>query len=308
MRIAIIDLGTNTFNLLIVEKINSSQYKILLNTKEGVKLGEGGINRRFITEAAAQRGIDAIKRHYDRMAEFKPDKIVAFATSAIRDAENGLDFAHKLKSLFNLDINIIDGEKEAELIYLGIKQTLKFSAKRFIILDIGGGSNEFIIADDNGILWKHSFPLGMARLLDRFKPSNPITPSEISDIEKFLEPELSLLFANIEKFKPEVFVGASGSFDSFILMLANEGLVNHTAGDNSHYLPLEIFNKLYQRLINSTTEERDNMKGLEPVRRDMIVLAAIFVNFVFKKAGFQTIYQSAFSLKEGAVWEIINQE
>jgi exopolyphosphatase / guanosine-5'-triphosphate,3'-diphosphate pyrophosphatase len=305
MQIAIIDLGTNTFNLLIAEKTGINSYNILLNTKEGVKLGEGGINRRYITEAAAQRGIDAIGRHYERMTPYKPDKIVAFATSAIRDAENGMDFAKTIKDRFNLDINIIDGNKEAELIYLGVKQTLPFTGKKFIILDIGGGSNEFIIADDNGVLWKRSFPLGMARLLDRFKPSDPITPDEIKAIEVYLEPELSELFEKINELKPEIFVGASGSFDSFVLMLSNEGLLNHKNGDISHYLPLDIYLKLHHKLINSTAAERDQMKGLEPVRRDMIVLATIFVNFVLNRTKLINIFQSAYSLKEGAVWEMI---
>jgi exopolyphosphatase / guanosine-5'-triphosphate,3'-diphosphate pyrophosphatase len=306
MRIAIIDLGTNTFNLLIAEKTGNNSYSILLNTKEGVKLGEGGINRRYITEAASQRGIDAIARHYDRMKPFNPDKIVAFATSAIRDAENGAEFANRLKTKFNLKINIIDGDKEAELIYLGVKQTLTFTGKRFIILDIGGGSNEFIIADDNGILWKQSFPLGMARLLDRFKPSDPITSIEIKAIEEYIEPELAELFEKIDAYKPDIFVGASGSFDSFILMLSNEGLLNHVNGDIGHLLPLEIFQKLHQKLIQSTIAERDQMNGLEPVRRDMIVLATLFVNFVLQKSGLTTVYQSAYSLKEGAIWEMIN--
>jgi exopolyphosphatase / guanosine-5'-triphosphate,3'-diphosphate pyrophosphatase len=306
MRIAIIDLGTNTFNLLIAEKTENNSYRILLNTKEGVKLGEGGINKRYITETSAQRGIDAIARHYERMIPYKPDKIVAFATSAIRDAENGAEFANTLKEKFNLTINIIDGDKEAELIYLGVKQTLPFTGKRFIILDIGGGSNEFIIADDNGVLWKRSFPLGMARLLDRFKPSDPITSSEIKTIEEYLDPELSELFEKVDEYKPEIFVGASGSFDSFILMLSSEGLLTHQNGDISHILPIEIFHVLHRKLIHSTSLERDQMKGLEPVRRDMIVLATIFVNFVLNRIGVNTVYQSAYSLKEGAVWEMMN--
>lgn len=308
MRVAIIDLGTNTFNLLIAEKKEPAGYTILLNTKEGVKLGEGGINKRFITEAAAKRGIDAIARHYERMAPYKPDKIIAFATSAIRDAKNGSAFAQSLKDKFGLQINVIDGDKEAELIYLGVKQTLQFTNKRFIILDIGGGSNEFIIADDNGILWKKSFPLGMARLLDRFKPSDPILPSEIVEIEKYIDNELLLLFEKIKELKPEIFVGASGSFDSFVKILSNEKLLNTDIPQTSYLLPIEIFRTLHTKLVQSTSAERDQMKGLEPVRRDMIVLATIFVNFILEKTGFKTVYQSAYSLKEGAVWEMMIDE
>jgi exopolyphosphatase/guanosine-5'-triphosphate,3'-diphosphate pyrophosphatase len=308
MRIAIIDLGTNTFNLLIAEDNKEGEFSILLNTKEGVKLGEGGIHKKFITEAAMQRGIDAVSRHYQRMKSFAPEKVIAYGTSMIRDAQNGMEFVAILKDKFGLQVNIIDGNKEAELIYHGVKQTLPFSNKRFIILDIGGGSNEFIIADDNGILWKRSFPLGMARLLEKFRPSDPITPEEIRNIEKYFNDELPELFENINKYNPEIFVGASGSFDSFVLMLSNEGILDHKQGEISHILPLEVYLALHHKLISSTSAERVQMKGLEPVRRDMIVLATLFVNFVLAKTGMTTIYQSSYSLKEGAVWEILNSK
>jgi exopolyphosphatase/guanosine-5'-triphosphate,3'-diphosphate pyrophosphatase len=147
----------------------------------------------------------------------------------------------------------------------------------------------------------------MARLLDRFKPSDPITASEIKTIEKYLESELTELFEKVNELKPEIFVGASGSFDSFIQMLSMEGLLTHQNGDISHILPIETFHRLHEKLIHSTSAERDQMKGLEPVRRDMIVLATIFVNFVLTRIGLNTVYQSAYSLKEGAVWEMINK-
>jgi len=307
MQIAILDLGTNTFNLLIAESNGAGGYKILLNVKEGVKLGEGGINRKFITETAFQRGLDAIERHFERMKQFRIDKIKAFATSAIRDAANGKEFTDALRQRFNLDIGVISGDKEAELIYTGVKQTLPFHDKRFIILDIGGGSNEFIIGDDSQILWKRSFKLGMARLLEMFKPSDPITQEEIVKVEVYLKEELTELFEQVNYFRPEVFIGASGSFDSFVAMLALKKELNHKSGDVFHEIPVEVYQHLHRRLIESTKKERDNMEGLEPVRRDMIVLATIFVNFVLRETGLQTIYQSAYSLKEGAVFDMIKE-
>ena len=304
MQVAILDLGTNTFNLLIAESFDGNRYDILLNTKEGVKLGEGGINKKYITEAAFQRGIDAIGRHYGRMSQFKVDQVKAFATSAIRDAANGKDFTDALRTRFGLEISVISGDKEAELIYLGVKQTLPFTGKRFMILDIGGGSNEFIIANDSQILWKRSFKLGMARLLERFNPSNPILPNEIANVEHYLKDELQELFQAVNQHQPEVFVGASGSFDSFVAMLSFHGNLKHNNGDVFHEIPYNIYQKLHNLLILSTKDERDKMEGLEPVRRDMIVLATIFVNFVLRETGLKTIYQSAYSLKEGAVFEM----
>lgn len=305
MKVAVLDLGTNTFNLLIASSENGSTYDILLNTKEGVKLGEGGINSKVITEAAFQRGLAAIERHYERMSRYKIDKIVAFATSAIRDAANGADFANELKKRHNLDITVISGDKEAELIYQGVRQTLPFDDKKFLLLDIGGGSNELIIADNHHIFWKRSFKLGMARLLDRFKPSDPITTEEIKTVEIYLKTELAELFEMVKQHRPEVFVGASGSFDSFVAMLISKGMMRPSESKIFHEIPWKVYQKLHSELIHSTKVQRDKLEGLEPVRRDMIVLATIFVNFVLIQIGLKTIYQSAYSLKEGAVFELL---
>jgi exopolyphosphatase / guanosine-5'-triphosphate,3'-diphosphate pyrophosphatase len=302
MRIAVIDLGTNTFNLLIAE-VEGKNYKVIFGTKEGVKLGEGGINRKIITAAAFQRGVQTISRYVGFINQYKVDKIIALATSAIRDAANGPEFEETLKNRFNLNITTISGDKEAELIYYGVRQTLPFLDKRFLILDIGGGSNEFILADNGKIFWAKSFKLGMARLLEQFKPSDPITKEEIDKLETFLKQELTEFFDQVVSFKPEIFIGASGSFDSFVAMLAAEKQFNN--GDTFNHIPLDIYKRLHQKLLASTRADRNNMAALEPVRRDMIVLASIFVNFVLKETGLQIMYQSAYSLKEGALYEAI---
>jgi exopolyphosphatase / guanosine-5'-triphosphate,3'-diphosphate pyrophosphatase len=306
MRIAVIDLGTNTFNLLIAE-VEGKSYKTIFGTKEGVKLGEGGINRKVITDAAFQRGINTIARYHDLINQYKVDKVIALATSAIRDAANGNEFEETLKNRFNLTISTITGDKEAELIYYGVRQTLTISQKRFLILDIGGGSNEFILADDQKIFWARSFKLGMARLLEQFNPSDPITAKEINDMEAYLKEELIELFDQVSRFNPEIFIGASGSFDSFVSMLATENQLEHINGNVFNHIPLDIYEHLHQKLIQSTRTQRDHIPGLEPVRRDMIVLASIFVNFVLKETKLQTMYQSAYSLKEGALYEAISK-
>ena len=189
---------------------------------------------------------------------------------------------------------------------MGVKQTLPFLNKRFLLLDIGGGSNEFIIADGENIFWKRSFKLGMARLLEKFKPSDPITTEEIVSIETYLNEELTELFEQVNQYKPQIFIGASGSFDTFVNMLASEGLLAHQEGDIFHAIPLVAYQYLHDKLIHTSKDERAKMSGLEPIRRDMIVLASIFVNFVLNQTGIKNIYQSAYSLKEGAVFEMMN--
>ena len=193
MKIAVIDLGTNTFNLLIVEKDNIGGYKKLSSNRIPVKLGEGTINKGFIADIPFKRGITALKEYSKIIKEQKIETVVALATSAIRTAKNGLDFVAKAKSEAGIDVEVIDGNREAELIYFGNRQAVKMDNNLSLIMDIGGGSTEFIIATKDTILWKQSFMLGAARLLELFNPSDPISDIESKKLNNYFDEQLKPL-------------------------------------------------------------------------------------------------------------------
>ena len=160
MRIAVIDLGTNTFNLLIVEVNSDKTYSHVFQTKISVKLAEGGMNEGVIAEIPFQRGMAAFKTHFETTKKYKVDKVFAFATSAIRSTKNGQLFVEQAKEETGIDIQIISGDREAELIYYGVHSAVEMDDDASLIIDIGGGSTEFIIANKNRIFWKQSFLLG----------------------------------------------------------------------------------------------------------------------------------------------------
>jgi exopolyphosphatase/guanosine-5'-triphosphate,3'-diphosphate pyrophosphatase len=308
MRAAVLDLGTNTFNLLIAEKNSVNGFKILYNNKIPVKLGEGGINTGIIIQPAYIRGINAINEHFKTISQFKVDKIRAYGTSALRTADNGKQFIEEIKSNTGIEVDIISGELEAEFIYYGIRQTIKMNSDKYLILDIGGGSNEFIIANNKEIFWKKSYPLGIARLIEKFKPSDPINTTEIDSIHNYLEMELRDLFEEVRKANIITLIGASGSFETFVAMIAK--MDNFTSQSAMFPGSVEIkeddFENLYQILLHSTESQRRDMKGLEPLRIEMIVLAIYFVRFVLKSTNIRKIIQSNFALKEGAVINLLN--
>ena len=308
MRIAIIDMGTNTFNLLIAEATENNRYKILFKDKAGVKLGKSGINNKIITPEAFERGIKAISQLMQSIKKYDTDKLVATATSGIRSTENGKEFVHAIENRFGIKIQIISGDEEAELIYRGVKQAIKFNNHNALILDIGGGSNEFIIANSSGLLWKHSFKLGMARLLDMFNPSNPISKEEIKKVEQYIDSELELLYETFKKYQPEKLIGCSGTFDSFrsMIIAKNGGIPEIIKKQNFYNIDLTDYAILHKELLQSTLEERTNMKGLDLVRVEMIVLASIFVNFIIRKFKIKSLTQSAFAIKEGMADKILN--
>jgi len=309
MRIAIIDLGTNTFNLLIADVSDNQSYNILLETKNAAKLGKGGINNRTITPEAMQRGIDALHQHLRTIADYSVDKVVCIATAAIRSASNGQEFVKRVKDEVGLDINVIDGQKEAQLIFDGIKQVMPLGKEKVMVLDIGGGSNEFVIANNEGVFWKHSFDLGVARLLDKFAPANPITQAEIDTIEAYFRTELQLLFDALKQYPVKTLIGSSGSFDTVSAMIA---AIHHPHLDmsklTSYHIHLNHFLELHQVYLKSTVEERTKMERMDPARVEMIVLASLFINFVVRECNIANIWQCSFALKEGAIWQLIRNQ
>lgn len=307
MPVAILDFGTNTFNLLIAEK-NGKSFKVLYDGKEPVKLGKGGINKGIITPEAMERGFSAIANHMKTIESFGVNEIRAFATSAMRNAANGKEFVKQVKDQFGFRTRIIDGDEEAALIFGGIRESVDFSSETAMIMDIGGGSVEFIICNGEGIFWKRSFELGMARIIEKFNISDPITKNEISSLEIYYEAELNALFEQAERYHPSLLVGASGTFDTLAAMAKHRFGSQSTDNSSSKEITLTQFRELHELLLQSTAEVRMKMPGMEPVRVDMIVPAVIFINFVCNKCNLRTISQSRYSLKEGAMARMVNHK
>jgi exopolyphosphatase/guanosine-5'-triphosphate,3'-diphosphate pyrophosphatase len=301
--IAILDFGTNTFNLLIAER-KDRQFSIVHTSKQPVKLGRGGIQVNRISPDAFERGFVAIHNHMETIRKFEVKEIRAFATSAIRNASNGKQFVEEVRKRFGFRVRVIPGEREAELIYKGVRQAVELTSRKTLILDIGGGSNEFILCNNKGIIWKHSFELGMARIIELFELSDPITHEEIQAIEAYFRHELQLLFEVARKEKPRMLVGASGTFDTlYAIMRHRSGLVADEG--HSHPIPMGEFRKIHRLLLRSTLAERKVMPGMEPVRVEMVVAAVIFINFVIRECNIKQLYQSEFALKEGVISELV---
>lgn len=307
MKIAIIDLGTNTFNLLVVDVNPDKTYTTIFQTKISVKLGEGGISKGFIADAPFDRGIEALKTYRKTIDGYGVAKVFAVATSAIRGASNGQAFVQKAHEETGITINVISGEQEAETIYYGVRDAVVMNDSNSLIIDIGGGSTEFVIANKDKILWKQSFLLGVARLLELLKPSDPITDEEIDQCEDYLRKELQPLFDALKQYPVHELIGSSGSFDSIAEMVAHKFYTPSLLEDKTEFtFNLEHCKVIHQMILKSTFEERFNMKGLVAMRVDMIVISSILVNFVISSFAIKQMRLSTYSLKEGVLSEILN--
>lgn len=308
MRLAVIDCGTNTFNLVIVEGTSATDYRPVYKTRVPVKLGESAINQGYILEAAFTRGLHALHEFQQLIQAQGVKEVLAFATSAIRDASNGALFVREAAERFGLHIQVIDGQREAELIYLGVRAAVQMDSNTALIVDIGGGSTEFILASAQGMLWKESFRLGAARLLEKFKPSDPIMPEEITAMNDYLRVELQPLFEAVAAHPPRELIGSSGAFDSLVEMIHGErGGEPLTDSKTDYLVASDDYHAISDLVKRSSLLERRQIRGLVPMRVDMIVISCVIVDFVLQQTGLERLRVSTFSLKEGALVEVLSK-
>ncbi|MEY4572172.1 MAG: hypothetical protein RLZ10_1398 [Bacteroidota bacterium] len=292
-RKAVIDLGTNTFNLLIAELIEG-KWRRVHSEKDGVALGMGGINQKMITDDAMDRAEKALLHFKEVAHSFGVQEIKAIGTSAIRDAKNQHDFVERIRTNVGIDINVISGDEEADYIYQGVRKTIDFE-KPSLIMDIGGGSTEFILANEFGIIQKVSLNIGVSRIFQLFSFSDPVNSNEVKLLEEWLEEQSQGFFDQLEVKR---LIGASGSFETFYELIHNETIPSLDAAIN---LPFSEFYNELDTLIYSTQAERDINPWIVPIRKKMAPFAAIKTKWVIDKLGITETYLSPYSLKEGAL-------
>jgi exopolyphosphatase/guanosine-5'-triphosphate,3'-diphosphate pyrophosphatase len=305
-KIAIIDMGTNTFHLLIAEE-EGKGFNIILRDRLAVKLGMGGINDGIITEAAIHRALVAMQSFKNTLDQHLVNKVYAFGTSAMRNAKNSHEVTQKIKSVTGIDINIISGDEEAQYIYLGVKAALDMGTETNLIVDIGGGSIEFIIANQEKVFWKRSFEIGAQRLLEKYQKHDPIINPEIIALNALFDRELSPLFEEIEKYKPTVMVGSSGTFDTLSDIFCIKHDIHKSFEEIETPLTLEGFYEIYKDLITRNRASRMLIPGMIEMRVDMIVVACCLVRYLLEKYSFSRIRVSTYSLKEGVLSYLTEQ-
>ncbi|MEM9052834.1 MAG: phosphatase [Bacteroidota bacterium] len=306
MKVGIIDMGTNTFNLLIAELDNKGGYKPVYRSKVGVKLGEGSFEKKYITEAAMQRSFLALEAQISAIKNQYCDKVLAFATSAVRGASNATDYVQKVKDLYGINIHVIDGDREASMIYNGVQLSGALIKDNVLIMDIGGGSTEFIVANDEEILWKKSYELGVSRLLEKFKPEDPITQSTLDDLESHIGEQIAEVFEAVNSENVTTMIGSSGSFDTFSDVISKrKGDYEDKVKLTSRDFDREALDIHLDELVHSSRMEREAMDGMVAMRLNMIVMSAVLVRYVLKYTMIETVKLSKYSLKEGVLFEVL---
>lgn len=295
-KIAIIDIGTNTINLLVVNKY-AKTYQVLHTERTGVGLGHGGMNKSLITNSAFNRGLNCLTKYKKTCTDQKVKSIYAFGTSMLRQAKNAKTFIESVKKATNINIQILNGDEEANLIYNGIKLGYDFHEKS-VVMDIGGGSTEFILADKNGMIDKVSLNIGVARINQLFNFNQTLSSCDINSIEKFLQVKIG---NRLNSYRANQLIGASGSFKTFFELTTKKKFDNtlfHKIGINS-------INSTLDKVITSSYQERVNNPHILNLRSELLAISAVKTKWVLNKLKCKEVIVSPNSIKEGVIFRPI---
>ena len=295
-RTAVIDLGTNTFHLIIAEIDALGEINVLFQKRYYVMLAEESIE--YIGKAAFTRALDAMQFFAVHIALFKPSKTIACGTAALRTAKNAPEFMRIVKQTTGIDISIISGDEEAKLIYEGVRKACEGIQQQSLIMDIGGGSVEFILCDAHKILWAQSFPIGVAVLKNKFHQHEPILAAEIADIKQYLYETLAPLRAALQQHPSHHLIGASGTFDileaNYVKQREKPHFSTLSVADSKHFSA---------RILPMTLAERIADTSIPDTRCVLIPVAMVLIDTIIELADIQTIGISSYAMKEGVLME-----
>jgi exopolyphosphatase/guanosine-5'-triphosphate,3'-diphosphate pyrophosphatase len=312
MRLAAIDLGTNSFHLVIAEAKPNGSFRVVASEKEMVRLGESGADMKLLTEEAMERGIACLRRFKAIIAARKVKAIRAIATSAIREAGNRDVFLRRARAEVGISIDIISGFEEGRLIYLGVLQALPFFAKRTLTLDIGGGSTEYVIGERGAVKYITSLKLGAIRLTKKYGLAERPTPHAIENARKHIIGELTPSAREIKKRKFEITAGSSGTIQAVAAIIAamRTGLSNSQALsvrlNNFTFTYGEVKNVVRKVLLADSTSERKRIQGLDEKRADIIIAGALILEESMRLLGIKELTVSSYALREGVIYDYVH--
>ena len=298
-KIGAIDVGTNTFHLLIVKwDTQIHQFEEVIRKRFFVKLGAKDLYH--IDAKAYDRGLNAMIDFAKLLKEHQVEEVKAYGTSAIRNADNADQFILDIKSKTGIAIQKISGDKEAELILKGTKLSIPLDKQPILIMDVGGGSVEFIIANKDEMYYAQSFKVGVAVLKKLFHQSEPIETQQTTQLKQYLNDILHPLLNKINELKPNLLVGASGTFDVLAAALPNNKISNSACLLDTNQIGAFINN-----IQSKTMVERKLLEVIPDSRADFIVVGLLLIDFVWNLAEFKDLVVTKYSMKEGILQEMM---
>ena len=296
MRLGVLDVGSNTVHLQVVDAHPGARPSPATNQKVELRLHEYLNISGEITPEGVELLETAIADAITHAKEFKTEEILAFATSAIRDAKNGKEILQEINKKFDIDLQVLSGDDEARMTFLAVRRWLGWSSGRLLVLDIGGGSLEIALGDDESAEATVSLPLGASRLTREYLTSDPYTLKEIKALESYvIESVKSSVPEDIMEHIADHFVATSKTFRT----LARLG--EHWFDDNPKYLKINSLTKMIPKLQAMSNKERAELPGVSQSRARQIVAGAIVARTTMERLHINELEICPWALREGIV-------
>ena len=306
MRIAAIDIGTNSIHMIVVQVRADLSFEVVDREKDMVRLGAGGLDGKRLTDSSMAAGLQTLSK-FKRIAEsHKVDEIIAGATSATREAENGGDFIAEVDRRTGIKIRVITGTEEARLIHLAAAYGVDVGSSRACVIDIGGGSVEVTLGTAATMQTGRSFKTGVIRLSERYVKSDPLARRDERRLVKHINREMGEYLSEIAGRGFERVIGTSGTILSLgALALTSEGAV---VGDlRNRRVGARSIHRLRNRIVDADIEERLQMPGLDPRRADLSVAGAVLIDTILRKIEAEELTLCDLALREGLVLDYIQK-
>jgi exopolyphosphatase/guanosine-5'-triphosphate,3'-diphosphate pyrophosphatase len=306
--VAAIDIGTNSFHLVIARPAENNRFEILDREKEVVRLGSGSGDMKILQPDAIERGVATLAR-FRRIADSFGAEIHAVATSAVREAENRAEFLDAVFRNVGMAVEVISGVEEARLIHLGVLQSVPVFDQQVFAVDIGGGSTEFVVAKGGDVFDARSLKVGSIRITDRFFRKEPVKKKAISDARTFIRSYLApvrRMVATHDGF--EVVVGSSGTILNVAEMVkARRGEEPGRQRGNATFTAEELGEVIDDLASHPRAKDRESVPGLDPRRADIILGGVLLLEQVFQTLGIEEMVVSDFALREGVLFDIFRR-
>jgi len=292
------DLGTNTFLLLIAE-MDGGKVRPLLERETVVRLGKGLQKEGLISEASMWRGWETLSEYLALCREWGVQRVFAVGTSALREAKNTVDFLQTIQEKLDLTVEVISGEEEAYLSYTAVARDLDNNETSIMVIDVGGGSTELIRGRGDRILEWVSLPLGLVRFTERFLISNPVRPEEYHAMEREIRGQLDRLPPSLD---PVTLVSVGGTGTT--LASVAQGL-NEFDVERIHHFVLrgDALHRQLTLFLSKTIEQRKAIPGLPPARADVILAGAAILYRTMERLRSPSVLISSHGVRYGLLYQ-----
>lgn len=305
LRIAAIDIGTNSIHMVIARATASAGFDLVDREREVVQIGRGSFKGGRLRASAVRRTVEALARFVDLARRRQVDRILCTATAAVREASNGGAFIQAARDAAGIAPRVIPPEEECRLIWLAVKGALQLDEHPSLIVDIGGGSMQLVVADRERLLETLSCPLGALRLTETRLLSDPPTRRELQRLATHVRKRSAEALETVLRHRPQRVYGSSGSIHALASLAHHADFGGPIAHLNGHVLELESLDRLMRRLQRMTLMERERLPGLDARRAEIIVAGGLVLQHVLDAVEAPGIVISDFGVREGLVTDYL---